>query len=484
MTRFSRSYKICISYTDSIPNCLMFRGHHISILHGFHTKCLCWFNYFLWVLINTSRKHDFSFFEPLKSCDSICNKGRIGMTNMRHTVGVVYWRCYEKCIFWHRGCSKWENCRELYIFRKRKAKQERKNNCVIGNFHRIITWKKHVIHFFKNIFIATIVAGVFFSAGYLFGWQITPKEDTKQENTDISRQERDMKSYKYISPLLECDITSWDAQQKYIPFEKELKEKIEEAIIKNNPDIHVSLYFRNLNNWPWFWINEEEWFAPASLMKLPIAMSYMKWAETDPSILTKEFQINRETASVQNYIPEEQLSTWSTYNVLDLISRALIYSDNDANRTLMDNIPENILMWIFGDLWIPIVDELEKWVTDYISVKEYASFFRILYNASYIERSSSEKLLEILSQSKFQNWLIKNLPSTVPVAHKFWEREFYSPELGKNIFQLHDCGVVYYKQYPYLLCIMTKGASDFKTLGKVIQDISWIVFDTIHRLYP
>ncbi len=338
--------------------------------------------------------------------------------------------------------------------------------------------------FFKNILIATAIAGVFFSAGFLFGWQISPKKDTKQENSDISRQERDMKSYKFISPLLECDITGWNAQQKYIPFEKEIKEKINQTIIKNNPDVHVSLYFRNLNNGPWFWINEEEWFAPASLMKLPIAMSYMKWAESDPSILTKELKINRETASVQNYIPEEQLSTWSTYSVLDLISRALIYSDNDANRTLMDNIPENILMWIFGDLWIPIVEELEKWVTDYISVKEYASFFRILYNASYLERSSSEKLLEILSESKFQNWLIKNLPSTVPVSHKFWEREFYSTELGKNVFQLHDCGVVYYKQYPYLLCIMTKGTTDFKTLGKVIQDISWIVFETIQRIYP
>ena len=142
-------------------------------------------------------------------------------------------------------------------------------------------------------------------------------------------------------------------------------------------------------------------FAPASLMKLPIAMSYMKWSESDPSILSRQFKVERETASIQNFPPEEQLKSENTYSAIDLISRALIYSDNDANRILVDNIPSDTLMSIFKDLSIPIIDDLEKGSDDYISVKEYASFFRILYNASYLERSSSERLLDILSKSRF-----------------------------------------------------------------------------------
>lgn len=40
---------------------------------------------------------------------------------------------------------------------------------------------------------------------------------------------------------------------------------------------------------------------------------------------------------------------------------------------------------------------------NYLSVKEVATFFRILYNSSYLSRDSSEYALDLLSRVTFNN---------------------------------------------------------------------------------
>jgi beta-lactamase class A len=345
----------------------------------------------------------------------------------------------------------------------------------------------------KSLFFPAIVLIVTFILWYFSSWILPIQEKNKKNDTALERvdseiewttQERNKGSYTFINPLLECEVNGADSQQKYIPFEKELKDSLNRTILDKNPNIHISIYFRNLNNGPWFWINEREDFAPASLMKIPITMAYMKWAETDPTILNKELSIIRESESIQNFKPWDILDNSGTYTVLDLIWRSLKFSDNDANRTLLSNISDDFIMKIFGDLGLPIIDKLQKWVEDYITVKQYASFFRILYNASYLEKAPSETLLEILSHSHYTNGIRKYIPEDVVISHKFWERRF-TDEKWAEITQLHDCWIIYYTNYPYLLCVMTKWTStEFSTLESIIQDSSRLIFETIQSKYP
>lgn len=69
------------------------------------------------------------------------------------------------------------------------------------------------------------------------------------------------------------------------------------------------------------------------------------------------------------------------------------------------------------------------------------------------------------------------------MAHKFGERGYNDPETGKYIRQLHDCGIVYYKKYPYLACIVTKG-DDFDENAKIIANTSKIIFEEISKSFP
>jgi len=88
----------------------------------------------------------------------------------------------------------------------------------------------------------------------------------------------------------------------------------------------------------------------------------------------------------------------------------------------------------------------------------------------------SEKALEYLSQSDYKNGLVAGVSSNIIVAHKFGERGY---KQGK-INQLHDCGIIYYPNEPYLLCIMTDGRS-FEDRELIIRNISQLVYDEFDK---
>ncbi len=95
----------------------------------------------------------------------------------------------------------------------------------------------------------------------------------------------------------------------------------------------------------------------------------------------------------------------------------IVYSDNTATNTLLQHLPNDVQGRTLKELGIPLPDE--KSLEYLVTVKEYASFFRVLYNASYLSREKSELALEILSQSAFKNGIVKMLPASMSVAHKF-----------------------------------------------------------------
>ncbi len=112
-------------------------------------------------------------------------------------------------------------------------------------------------------------------------------------------------------------------------------------------------------------------------------------------------------------------------------------------------------------------------VEETITVREYSSLFRQLYNASYLSPKMSEEALKLLTRTKFTSGLVAGVPSGVKIAHKFGELG-----LPNGQRQLHDCGIIYYPGNPYLLCVMTKG-SDSNMLAAIIQSISARVYKEV-----
>lgn len=280
--------------------------------------------------------------------------------------------------------------------------------------------------------------------------------------------------YTYINPLLECELNS---PLENTPELSTLKHALEDQIASLTSSTHISriaLYFRDLNNGPWFGIHEDDTFTPASLLKTPMMLAYLKLAETDPNLLSRRLTFKPRGEPESPYPGIASLRPEASYSVQELIERMIIYSDNDAFDTLTLNIDEARLQAVHKDLGLAYPDPTTP--EDFITVKEYAGLFRVLYNASYLSRNMSELALSILSRASYQDGLVKGVADGTVVAHKFGVRR-----TRENANQLHDCGIIYLPNHPYLLCVMTKG-DDLAVQTDALGKLSAQVFSTIKSL--
>jgi beta-lactamase class A len=286
-------------------------------------------------------------------------------------------------------------------------------------------------------------------------------------------------NYKLINPLVDCDFSE-NTFVELKPFQDKVSAYVD-SLNDQDPSIdQMAVYFRDMNNGPWFGVNQNTPFYPASLLKLPVLIAYYQLAENNPDILKQQyiFHANSVTRAVtQNIPPKETLVDGNSYQVDDLLYRMIVYSDDMAQYVLMTNIDNNTLSKVYTDFGLPVPGVVSS--TSEMSVMNYAIFFRVLFNASYLDKEYSEKAMELLAQSDFNDGLVAGLPRGVTVAHKFGERGNLP---GSSDYQLHDCGIIYYPNHPYLLCVMSRG-NDIQHLENSIAQVSRFVYDEIDNQY-
>lgn len=231
-----------------------------------------------------------------------------------------------------------------------------------------------------------------------------------------------------------------------------------------------------MNNGPWVGINEDEKFSPASLIKVPLMITYFKAAESNPSLLKQTIIATPSATEKQSITPQISLTPNQSYTIEELIERMIIYSDNQAYDILGKYIDNQLLIKTFSDLGVDISQGFTNPSGNILSVKSYATFFRVLFNASYLNKDMSEKALFLLSQVKYQDGIVLGINNPqIAVSHKFGERNY--EDTGEK--QLHDCGIVYFPQKPYLICVMTRGR-DFSKLSSSISQISNLIYKSIN----
>lgn len=277
----------------------------------------------------------------------------------------------------------------------------------------------------------------------------------------------------FLNPL-RCTTDQFKSKVEYSELQHELNIQILEA--KRQGIITDSaIYFRDLEGGPSILINPNEKFWPASLMKTPLMITYFKKAESDPTLMNKKLIYHKDLdTKTQEITRVETLKDKAPYSVIELIEQMIIKSDNNAGRLLLENIGRSDFddLEVLSDLGIayPV-----KPADNLISVKEYASIFRILYNGSYLSPEYSNKALEILIKTTFNKGLMAKLPKNVKVANKYGELDL---ENQNGISQFHDCGVVYHPEAHYLICIMTRGM-DVEKLYNFVADMSLQIYNEV-----
>ena len=158
-----------------------------------------------------------------------------------------------------------------------------------------------------------------------------------------------------------------------------------------------------------------------------------------------------------------------------LIEGMLIDSDNNPVTLLNNHIDPVFRTTILHDPGIEDSGSSSNSPDRYVNVRLYANILRALYNSSYLNLTYSEKILDYLSRSTFTNGIGAATPQDIPVAHKFGEATSYAADGSVSSRILHDCGIVYSPNNPYIICIMTEGR-DFTNMSEVIKRITQATF--------
>lgn len=281
-----------------------------------------------------------------------------------------------------------------------------------------------------------------------------------------------------LSPLLDCA----EEFEELTPIAKKIQTLVSKET--ENEDVElIAVYFRQLKNGRLFSINRDSLFIPASLLKVVNMMAVLKEAERSPDLLNRKIVFDHVRGKTKPTFIGQQLIIGNSYTVEELMYRSIVYSDNQAARFLGAALPKITTHWesLFRELGIGAWNVEPNQDERAITVKDVSLLFRVLYNSTYLNRQSSEWALNALSYSEFSDGIRAGLKPTSVAALKFGERTIHTDN-GKEC-QLHDCGIIYYEDNPYLLCVMTKGKK-MESLANSIQSISKMIFEEIQGQFP
>jgi hypothetical protein len=279
------------------------------------------------------------------------------------------------------------------------------------------------------------------------------------------------KGFHLTSPLLDVEFPEgMGVNYEPLPFRGKVDEYVKKQI-KSGQATQISVYYRDLLGGPWFGINENTEFDPASMMKVMIMVVWLKRAENNPQLLKKVLTYNyrEDMRTMQSIKPLQSVIQGHSYTVNELLTYMMSYSDNNATRLLYESIKQEEINEVLSGM---DVDYKMKNGENALTVHGFSGLFRILYNAAYLNREMSEKALKLLTFQDFPQGIVAGVPKGTVVASKFGEAE------NGPFKQLHEFGIVYHPKHRYLIGVMTRG-TDYSQLAQVLQGISRIVYDEV-----
>ena len=335
------------------------------------------------------------------------------------------------------------------------------------------------------LYIILIISALLFGSAWIVKSQFTPQDTIETYGNKLSEMDNHVKVVRendssLIQPILYVEIES---KQLLSP----LKSKINDYLDSKKQAgayTSASVYLKDVQAGVYININPDSLYDPASLMKVPLLMIYLKQAETNPQLLKKTFVFTQQAQnSTVALIKDKSLVVGKSYTVQELLYHMIVYSDNESFWILYDHFGEDIFKELDKKLTIPAnYDIIHYSKTDkhfIANVNSMAYYFMVLYNASYLTKTASKYALDILTKSTFKEGLAKGIDPNVLIAHKFGERtlSYYVGNKLENLqTEFHEFGIVYLKNRPYLLGVMTRGQQS-NVLQTIVSDISKMVYD-------
>lgn len=307
--------------------------------------------------------------------------------------------------------------------------------------------------FIKYRTVLFVVAGLSVLANVFLAYKISQQDPSPQ---DIYQK------YKYLSKRVFQEDPN-DVIINFVPLRKAIRAYIEEE--KNT----VGVYFEYLPSGISVGANDREEVKLASLAKVPLAMSVLKKVEKghislEDTITLKESHLNNKFGDLW------KAGAGAQFTIKELIEVCLKTSDNTAYYALFDLLSDYEIVEVYDNLEIEVTSRDSE---PEVSPKSYSSIFRSLYLASYLSEEDSNYILDILTETIFNDKIPAGVPANIAIAHKVGI--FARADVQDQIYT--DCGIVYIPQRPYILCVFVEG--DNLVAQKHISYLSKMVYSYV-----
>jgi beta-lactamase class A len=234
----------------------------------------------------------------------------------------------------------------------------------------------------------------------------------------------------------------------------------------------MSVYIREFDKRGWMAINKVEQYHPASLMKVPLMICILQMAQANPDLLKQELVFDKpgNTEINTQFYTMHSIEPGKKYTVHELHYYMIANSDNNATWLLASRFDNRLFKKLFADFCLP--EPTEDDVKFTLTAKETSVFFKSIYTASCVSPEYSEYAAELMSNCTFKDGFVKGFPNT-KMWHKFGEWR----NAGHD-YELHEAGVVFIKDKPYLITVMTRG-KDTAKLAEAIRAVCGKIYDEI-----
>ena len=267
------------------------------------------------------------------------------------------------------------------------------------------------------------------------------------------------------------------------------KAQIEKVIAASGAEI-VGVAVYDLQSKQALFINEKVSLHAASTMKLPVMMEIFRLVEDKKLRLTDPIEVKNKFFSIvdgsEYRLNKTDDSDEEVYNrigqkmtVLELVDHMITWSSNLATNLLIERVgPENImkLMSELGANDIRVLRGVEDskafraGKNNTTTAYDLMVLLRAIAENKFKSKRACEKMVEILAAQHFNDGIPAGLPTATKVAHK-------TGEITKH---KHDAGIVYpLDGKPYVIVVLTKGIESDKQSGKLIAEISRLVYQAL-----
>lgn len=227
-------------------------------------------------------------------------------------------------------------------------------------------------------------------------------------------------------------------------------------------------------------INENKLFPSASMVKVPIMASFF-CACAEKILDLKQRLVLKNRYKVLGSGVLKEYAQGTAFDIDNLIETMIVESDNTAANMLIEYLGFDSLNNYFKKIGLNNTNIARKMMDfksrrygleNFSSAADLAYLLEEIYNHKLINKSFSQRCLEILKKQKIRDRIPAKLPSGTVVAHK--------TGLEKGI--CHDAGIVFTPQGDFIICVLTR--HNYKISRPAKKFISDIALDVYNYCQP